>query len=217
MDLNINFNELDLQNYHTWPTPVKAVAIIILCLLLLFMGYWLDTSSQLQSLKVARQQEVELKQQFEVKQRQASNLKAYREQVKELEQRLNDLLTSLPERTEVPALLEEISKLGVSNGLEFILIKPLPIEEQDFYAELPIQIQVLGDYHEFAKFISDVASLKRVVILSDYDIKAASAEALKKANITTAKHPLEMTITAKTYWYTGVEQGAQEGANAKKP
>jgi type IV pilus assembly protein PilO len=104
------------------------------------------------------------------------------------------LLRQLPEKTEVPGLLEDISHQGLATGLEFRTIRLLPEKEIDFYVELPIEIAVIGTYHQFAEFVSNIASLPRIVTLHDFVIKRLSNEDTNER--------LMMNITAKTYRYT---------------
>jgi type IV pilus assembly protein PilO len=128
----------------------------------------------------------------------AANLERYIEQMKQMETSFGVLLRQLPSDTEVPGLLEDITRTGLGSGLEFEEIKLLPEVTQPFYIELPIQITVTGGYHDLATFVSGVAGLPRIVTLHDFDIAPADPEGGSK---------LRMSIQAKTYRYN--EQGAQ--------
>jgi len=206
MATNFDLRDIDFENIGAWPKPVKVTAILFACAVVIFLGYWFDTRSQLHQLSVAERREHELKIQYEAKQHLANNLPVYEEQMKELKKRFQKLVQILPEKTEVAGLLEEISKIAVGNGLDFQIVKPLPIENHEFYAELPIRIGVVGTYHQFAEFISDVAALHRIVTLDDFVIRRdqpPAAGSRGQQQVDPAKTKLEMTITAKTYWYTG--------------
>ena len=133
-----------------------------------------------------------LKEQFAVKAHQAANLEAYTQQMTDMENSFGVLLRQLPSDTEVPGLLEDITRTGLDNGLEFEEIKLLPEVVQQFYIELPIQITVTGSYHSLASFVSGVAGLPRIVTLHDFEVKPASADTHSK---------LRMNILAKTYRY----------------
>ena len=109
------------------------------------------------------------------------------------------LLKQLPSDTEVPGLLEDITRTGLGSGLEFEEIKLLPEVAQQFYIELPIQIKVVGGYHDLATFVSGVASLPRIVTLHDFDLVPAAAGSSSK---------LRMGILAKTYRYN--DKGGQQ-------
>ncbi|RJQ45904.1 MAG: pilus assembly protein PilO [Gammaproteobacteria bacterium] len=196
----MNLNELDFNNIGSWPNPAKAVAVGVLCIAVLGAGYWFDTKSQWETLTQSRQQEQELKQTFEAKQRKAANLDAYQQQMAEMKQSFGAMLRQLPSQTEVEGLLVDISQTGLASGLEFELFKPEAEIPRDFYAELPIRIKVTGSYHQFGNFISGIAALPRIVTLHDISItQAPQKETGKKGTGPSA--PLVMEITAKTYRY----------------
>ena len=146
-----------------------------------------------------RAQEETLKQQFSTKAFQAANLEAYKAQMAEMETSFGALLRQLPSDTEVPGLLEDITRTGLGSGLEFEEIKLQPEVAQQFYIELPINIKVVGGYHDLATFVSGVASLPRIVTLHDFEIKTEKNEATSK---------LRMNIVAKTYRYN--DKGLQK-------
>lgn len=171
--------------------PVRIVAIAIMCILILLLGYWFDTKKQAAMLDRFQKEEIELKTTFETKQHKAANLEAYKEQMKTMKESFGALLRQLPEKSEVPGLLEDISHQGLATGLEFRSIRLQNENVIDFYAELPIDISVVGTYHQLAEFVSNVASLPRIVTLHDFTIEKTKAD----------PNLLQMNITAKTYRY----------------
>ncbi len=198
-----NFN---IDDIGYWPIYIKATLAAICFAGVVSAGIWFDTRNQLKDLKKIQKHEVSLKDSFEKKQHQASNLDEYKRQLKEIKKTFGTLLRQLPEKTEVPGLLEDISNTGVASGLEIRLFKPLPEKKKEFYAELPIKISVVGNYHQLATFVSHVSGLSRIVTLHDFTIKELSekADAGKSKKIKTFKagEELVMDITAKTYRYT---------------
>jgi type IV pilus assembly protein PilO len=182
--------DLDVNNAGNWPWPVKGVAIAVVAAVVLFAGYWFDLSTQWADLQQARQKETSIKQVFGFKQRKAANLKAYEKQLTEMRKSFGTMLRQLPSKTEVPELLVDISQTGLASGLEFRLFKPKAEIRKDFYAELPIRIEVTGTYHQFGKFVSGVAALSRIVTLHNISIKPQSKG-----------DKLVMDLTAKTYRY----------------
>lgn len=188
------FKNLDFNDAGSWPIPVKVVAIMVVCIAVLFAGYWFDTKNQLSELDGLKSKETELKQTFEQKQFRAVNVEEYKKQMAEMEQSFGTMLRQLPSKTEVAALLVDVSQAGVANGLSFELFKPAPEVPAEFYAELPINIKVTGNYHDFGKFVSDVAALPRIVTLNDIAIAPKDGKG-KKSN------RLVMTATAKTFRY----------------
>ncbi|RMN47305.1 type IV pilus assembly protein PilO [Pseudomonas syringae] len=188
----VDLSELDLNNMGSWPAAIKAIAGVLVAVLIFALGYFFfiqDLETQLESTQAS---EVALKEQFSNKAFQAANLEPYRKQMEEMENTFGALLRQLPSDTEVPGLLEDITRTGLGSGLEFEEIKLLPEAVQQFYIELPIQITVVGGYHDLATFVSGVASLPRIVTLHDFEIKPVDSKVPAK---------LRMSILAKTYRY----------------
>jgi type IV pilus assembly protein PilO len=204
--VNIDLNELDFSNAGNWPLPVKLVAIILICAAVGFAGYWFDTKDQIKVLENAKSKEEELKKEFESKQAVAANLDAYKQQMKEMERSFGALLLQLPSKTEVAELLVDISREGLKAGLEFELFKPGAEISKDFYAEYPINLRVVGTYHQFGNFASGIAALPRIVTL--HNLKIAQQSKGKKGENNSM---LTMEATANTYRYLD-----QEELDAKK-
>ena len=199
MNLNIDLSDLrniDFNDVARWPMFLKVIAIILLCGAVLGAGIWFDTRNQLDILEKAVKKEQELKTTFATKQNKAANLADYRAQMDDMKKSFGTMLRQLPGETEVEALLVDISQTGLANGLEFELFKPGAETPAEFYAELPIQIKVIGNYHDFGRFVSDVAALPRIVTLHDFSIKASK---------TKGQGGLTMEATAKTYRYLDEE------------
>lgn len=195
----VNLSELDANNLGSWPAPIKVIAGLLLLITVLALGYNFHLKDLQTALDQRAAEEATLKQQFESKAFQAANLEAYRQQMVEMEQSFGALLRQLPSDTEVPGLLEDITRTGLGSGLEFEEIKLLPEVTQQFYIELPIQIRVVGTYHDLATFVSGAASLPRIVTLHDFEIKPVEKDGEGK---------LRMSILAKTYRYN--DKGLQK-------
>jgi len=188
-------NDLDLSNVANWPLPARVVLIGVVFVTVLGLGYWFDLKDQGIRLEKAEKKELDLRQTFEVKAGKAANLAAYEQQLEEMKASFGAMLRQLPNKTEVAELLVDISQSGLAAGLEFKLFKPQNEVPKEFYAELPISIQVKGNYHEFGKFISGVAALPRIVTVHNI-------------NMTPDKDgELTMDILAKTYRYMDEEEG----------
>jgi len=210
LDLS-QFKNLDPNNIGSWPAPAKGGVIALVCLAVLGLGYWFDTQEQWAVLERARQNEERLKKDFETKQAKAANLEAYRQQMTEMEESFGTMLRQLPSKTEVADLLVDITQTGLASGLEFELFKPGNDMPKEFYAELPIEVKVVGTYHSFGEFVSGVSALPRIVTLHDISI----APTAKVAGV------LIMQGNAKTYRYLDEEEiamarKAQEAERAKK-
>lgn len=188
----IDINDLDTNNIGSWPLAIKVIVGVLVMVLVLALGYSFSTSELENQLHLKREEESTLKEQFADKARMAANLELYTQQMKEMENSFGVLLRQLPSDTEVPGLLEDITRTGLGSGLEFEEIKLLPEVTQPFYIELPIQITVTGAYHDLATFVSGVAGLPRIVTLHDFDLAPVNPDGGPK---------LRMSILAKTYRY----------------
>jgi type IV pilus assembly protein PilO len=186
---DIDFAELDVQQIGVWPTALKTLIVASILITILVLGYFFKVQDIRQQNQRAAQQEAQLLQQYQSKAFLAANLDAYRQQMVELDETFGALLEQLPKDTEVPGLLEDITEVAYGSGLSMKSISLEPEKVSEFYVELPIRIDVIGDYHDFGSFVSGVASLPRIVTLHDYSIKESNAS------------QLNMVIEAKTYRY----------------
>lgn len=192
----VDLADLDLNNLGSWPSVVKFITCALLLVAALALGYNFYLKDLQGTLEQRSSEEKVLKDQFSAKAFQAANLDAYKVQMKEMEESFGTLLRQLPSDTEVPGLLEDITRTGLGSGLEFEEIKLQPEVVQQFYIELPIQIKVVGSYHDLATFVSGVASLPRIVTLHDFEVRLPTE---KEGGGGASK--LRMSILAKTYRY----------------
>lgn len=199
----INLSELDVNNLGGWPPAIKTLAGVLLMIVILALGYNFHISDLGDELERAQGQEQSLKEQFTTKASLAANLEAYTQQMKDMEISFGAMLRQLPSDTEVPGLLEDITRTGLGSGLEFEEIKLQPEVTQQFYIELPIQITVTGNYHDLGTFVSGVSSLPRIVTLHDFEVKP-----VVDGNTTL----LRMNILAKTYRYHDSDKDKPKGA-----
>ena len=195
MDLS-ELNELSLDNVGEWPALIKGLVMVVVFAAIVGAGYYYHVQDLYAQLDKAAQTEKELRAEFEKKQAKAVNLDAYREQLKEMEESFGAMLRQLPDKTEVAALLVDVSQTGLAAGLEFELFQPMPEVKKDFYAELPIKIRVVGTYHEFGEFVSGLAALPRIVTVHNVRI-------FQRKN----SDKLVMEALAKTYRYLEEDQG----------
>lgn len=184
-----DFNDLDVNNIGSWPTPVKAILMFIVLVAVLGGGYSMYLTDKLTTLETAEVKEKDLRQDYENKSFQAANLDAYRAQKDEMEATFGALLRQLPSDTEVPGLLDDITRAALDNELKIESIDLQTERKTEFYVELPIDIVVEGDYHKIGTFVSSVANLSRIVTLHNFEVEPQSATELK------------LTILAKTYRY----------------
>lgn len=218
-ELMNTLNTLDPQNIGSWPAPVKGVIYLLVFVGVLILGYMLDLSGIRANLAVGQQEQQTLLTDFESKVFKAQNLETYKQQLKDMEDSFGALLRQLPQDTEVPGLLEDITHTGLGSGLEFEAIDLKGEVAKDFYAEQPIDIKVTGDYHAFGAFVSGVSALPRIVTLHDLSIGAKQMANTSRRDDGGAP-VLTMTILAKTYRYNdtaGDSGAAGKPASAPAP
>lgn len=198
-----DLNNLDFNDVGEWPAGVKAVIVLLLAILVGVGWYYYDTQEQYAALERVRREEKDLRASFEEKQAKAANYEKYKAQLAEMQQTFGAMLRQLPNKKEVADLLVDVSQTGLAAGLEFQLFQPQNEVPKDFYAELPIKLRVVGDYHEFGEFVSGLAALPRIVTIHDIDIKPIAGQ---------RAGGLVMEATAATYRY--LEEGGTAGQGA---
>lgn len=215
-----DLRNLDRNNVGAWPKSIKLFFAAIIVVLILFLGWYLQVSSQQDELESLRQKEVTLKKDFSDKQAKVVNLEAYRKQLDDMKEMLQTMLRQLPSKTEMPDLLNDISDAALGAGIETQLFQPGAEVMKDFYAEKPIQLKMLGSYHQFGTFISSVAALPRVVILTMHDVSLRPIVAAQTASGKAAGvDQLLLEGTVKTYRYLDDEEtaAAQRASGAANP
>ena len=182
-------NNIDITDIGGWPFGFKIIMAGFACGLIFVAGYWFVIKDQRAVLESEQRQEEVLKADFMEKKALAINLDAYKQQMVEAEETFGVLLMQLPNRTEVPDLLIDITQAGLARGLQFERFKPGAIVNRDFYAEMPVSVSVTGNYHQIGEFISEVAALPRIVNIENFQVAPG------------ADGKLRLTATTKTYHY----------------
>ena len=201
---------LDPNDPGRWPLQFRIGAVALIFVLAAgFLSYFLAIKDQKPILEQAQAEEQTLIGTLGQKARKAANLDAYKEQLKEMERSFGAMLRQLPNKTEVPNLLVDISQTGLAAGLDEKLFQPTTEIKRDFYAELPIKIRLTGSYHSIGNFVSGIAALPRIVTLNDMQIVQAND---KKG---VASDVLQLDITAKTYRYLDDEEQEAAAASAR--
>lgn len=206
-----DFRDLDFQNAGNWPQGVKMTFCVLLFGVICLAGWYFQIRTQQEELEGIERQEQTLRADFSKKQSKAVNLEALRQQLEEMKDMLRQMLRQLPSKTEMPELLVDISQTALSSGIENDLFQPGAEQIKEFYAEKPITLRMVGSYHQFGAFISGVASLPRVVILTMHDVSLrpqapAGTAAGAKPALTSGTLALEGTV--KTYRYVDDDEAA---------
>jgi len=193
------FENLELENLGQWPPAAKLLLIIFLASMIVFLGYMGLISSKIDQLDQVQAEEVTLKQSYQGKYHVAANLELFRAQMVEAENIFAIQLRSLPNSHETPGLLDDITFIGTTSGLEFVKLEWQPEISKEIYIELPIDIEVNGSYHSFGSFVSKIAGLPRIVTLHNFKIAITD----------TGTDVLNLKLEAKTYRYQEQEVKTQ--------
>lgn len=210
-----DIRNLDRNNVGGWPSSVKMFFTGLLFVVIVLLGWKFYISDQQDALTNVAAKEDQLKSEFSTKQAKAVNLEALQQQLDEMQDMLRQLLRQLPGKTEMPELLVDISQTAQGAGLVNELFQPGPETPKDFYAERPIALRMTGTYHQFGAFISGVASLPRVVILTLHDVSLTPKAAAKEGVAGDGQLVLQGTV--KTYRYLDDEESTGPKTAASKP
>ena len=191
-----DINNIDFNNIGTAPLAVKVIVVVLAAAAIMGLGFYFDTKEQLTTYDSVKAKEQELRSTFEIKVKKAANLEEHKAQLEEMRRTFGTLLRQLPSKTEIPALIVDISQTALASGLEIKLFKPSNEIEKEFYAEKPIELVMNGDFHQFATFASEVAALPRIVTL--HNIKLVPD---------TDGGKMTMNAAAKTYRYLDNDEG----------
>ncbi len=189
-EMDLSDIDLDINKAGSWPIAVKVIVWLILAGIV-FGGYYHFTiKDQLASLERKQQEEQSLRTKFSQRSLEAANLDAYKQQLAEMRERFGTMVAQLPSKTQIPGLLDDVAEKVAESGLTLGNMKIQGEVSQNFYIELPVEMQMSGNYHDFGGFVSGVASLPRIVTLHDFSITRGKSG-----------DDLSMTITARTYRY----------------
>jgi type IV pilus assembly protein PilO len=193
------FKRTNWQDPGTWHWAPKILVLLAVLIGIPVAGFFADTRGQIDELEAGRNDETKLKQSYLDKKRQAVNLDLHRQQLREIDTQFGALLRQLPNKSQMDALLVDINQAGLGRGLQFELFRPAQHETaRDFYAELPIQVKVIGTYHDMGAFASDVGQLSRIVTLNDVKIDTGKDGVLT------------MEAVARTFRYLDDQEVAQQ-------
>ena len=205
-----DINTLDPNNTGAWPQEAKIGACVLAALLIVLLGWYFMIRDKQTTLEGLEGTEATLKTEFEGLAAKAANLEPLKNQLVQMETRLKQMLRQLPSKTEMPDLIVDISQTARATGINNELFQPGAEAAKDFYAEQPITLEMSGTYHQFGRFVSGVASLPRVVIMTFHDISLTPKPAAQ-GEPPPPPGTLALKGTIKTYRYL---DDAEIAANA---
>jgi type IV pilus assembly protein PilO len=207
MSKKMDLRSLDMNNPGSWPMPAKLAAGALLGVVLIVATYFVFVKDQRAQLDALERQHLVLRDDFKQKQGRAANLEPLKQRLVQMETMLQQMLRQLPSKNEMPDLIVDVSQTALASGITNELFQPGPETQKEFYAEKPIALRMLGTYHQFGAFVSGVASLPRVVIMTMHDIS------LKPSGNTSS---LMLEGTVKTYRYLDEEETAEAEKKARE-
>ncbi|WP_227815760.1 type IV pilus inner membrane component PilO [Nitrogeniibacter aestuarii] len=188
-----------------WPLAPRVATLAFVLALVVGLAYWFVWQGQVETLEKSEKAELDLKDEWRNKKRQSVNLDAHLAQLAEIDRQFGALLRQLPNRAEMDSLLADINQAGIGRGLLFQLFKPGGENVKEFYAEMPIDVSLVGEYHDLGAFAGDVAKMPRIVTLNNLEILREKPD-----------EPLRMKASAVTYRYLDEEElAAQAKAKAE--
>jgi type IV pilus assembly protein PilO len=194
--LSRQFRGLNARDPGTWPFLPRISVVLALFIVVVIAGRFFYWTGQIETLETGRAEEQKLKQQYQNKLRQAVNLDALKKQKEEVSIYVQALEKQLPSKAEMDALLSDINTAGLGRGLQFELFKPGAVAIKEYYAELPIEIRVVGSYHDIGAFVSDIANLPRIVTLNNLKISSANNRQTLVAEARTFRYLVPMEVEA---------------------
>lgn len=196
-----------VDTYLKWPKSKKAIVWLICGTVIAVVYYFAFFQPRIQALRSLEAEYDKLGNELRENQAIADNLSQVKEEVQRLDQKLAQALEKLPNKEEIPSLLQTVSDLGKESGLEFLLFKPAPPVAKDFYAEVPLELQILGRYHDLAIFFDKIGRLPRIVTIEDIDFGGAKS----------GPGGVKLTVTCKALTFKFLEPGeVKQAAEAKK-
>ena len=190
-----------------WPLAPRLLCGLGVIAAVVAAGYFFYWSGQFDEQESLAATELTLKSEYRTKMAQAINLPALKLQKIQVDQYVDRLQKQLPGKAEMAALLSDINQAGIGRGLTFDLFKPGSVVVRDYYAEQPIEIRVVGSYHDIGAFASDMANLPRIVTLNNMTLSS------------TKEGGLVLDAVAKTFRYLDMDEVANQrksAADAKK-
>lgn len=159
------------------PLNVRWGIVAGIPLVVIVLFYFLLISGTMAETDVIREELLKAQKDVQVKEALERRLPEFEKKIAELDGQLAMIRRQLPEKKEIPDLLDQISNLGAQSGLQFQLFNPLAESEKDFYAEVPVDLNIVGSFHNVVDFFDKVARMPRIVTITNIEIGKSSGKA----------------------------------------
>lgn len=208
---------LSLNNIYDWPLTTRGLIIGLICAVVIYCGYLWDLSALKERLITVQQDEQNIKQNLELVIKKQVSLKEEISRLSQSQDMLNQWQKKLIHYSELPNVLNEILKVGASNHLHFSLFNPGAEILSDDYFKVPIKVIAVGSYHQLADFISQVANMPWIIVISNFSItNEVKTDVLGAKLATQAEAENLLTAEINLDIYHLVEKGSEQEAEIIK-
>jgi type IV pilus assembly protein PilO len=185
---SLDISEIDWSRIGVWPLTARMGVFLTTVLGVFCLIYFIYIDDLQNTLKSEVEREQTLRNNYQARVFESATLDQHNNLMEKMKIDFESLVAQLPQKTQVPGLLDDIDEKGRVSGLEIVSVKLQSEVRGEFYITLPIEIIVIGNYHNLGAFVSGIAGMARIVTLHDFDIAAGGGPA-----------DLKMTIKAQTY------------------
>jgi type IV pilus assembly protein PilO len=193
------------------PTPKKVILLAVILVVIVGLYLYVFYFPGRNELNMSRAEMNRLTKELNESKAITRELQKFKEQIAKLNEELKTALTQLPNEKEIPEILKNISSLGKESNLEFTLFRPKPEEPQQFYAKVPIELVVLGSYHNIGFFFDKVSKLPRIINVVDFNMTRAKDV---KGKISETENLLKTSCMINTYRF--IEKKSEEKKSEEK-
>lgn len=196
------------------PDSQKIIALGAIIVLLCVGYYYGIHAGKVQEYHAKQQELTKLNAQYSEQQRVLANIDNFRQELRDMQVKFEESLKQLPNSSEIPALLSNISSLAQESGLEILLFKPAPEMAKGFYADIPVAMEVSGNYHDIGYFFDKVSNLDRIVNIEN--ISMQSARRAKSGSVESRLNAKFSTVTFKFIEESTTPAGAKGKKRGKR-
>ncbi len=190
---------IDLEDYGSWSTPVKTLSWVLIFTITAAASNYFLVQPIIEQTNSIQEERVLLLEEYQAKKEKLIGAEMYQAQLVEVERKFNEQLSRLPKESEIPGLVEDISRLGGISGLSLQNIELDAEIKREVFIEQPISILAKGDFHSFGRFVSSIATLPRIVSIKNFNVQ--SEPVLEGDSLNSGYPTISYVIKANTYRY----------------